>query len=101
MRICGIMRYIRLYPASLQAFPLASPILIHLNFRILRLFQPIHFHAICPPVTFKDKPIKGFLCLAGLTPSFDKYWHGLCHYRLFLLTFEAVPRSEDARNGIG
>ena len=66
------MRQTRLHPASLQAFCHYSSHLIHFNCPVLGQFQPIRSHAICSPISFKDKRITGFLRLSGLSPSFDQ-----------------------------
>ena len=56
----------------ITAFPPILSHLIHLIYRILRHFQPIHYHATCSLVSFKDKPIKGLIRLYRVRPSLDQ-----------------------------
>ena len=55
------------YATCIKDFPPIFSHLIHFNCRILQQIQSIDYHAIYPlvsfPVSFKDKPIKGFLYL--------------------------------------
>ena len=70
------MEHNRPYSAWLQGLCPYSSHLIDFRCSISVHFQPIHYHAICPPVffpvSFKDKLSKDFPASIEFTPSFEQ-----------------------------